>query len=361
VQDPRDQGQQEPTPVDGANDCHTGCGESGREADGAASSFAADRVAEVWSFGEPVRSGESVSGTINRFSPRDVPPDVWGRIEPVVKESVTKVGFTDAQLAKKCLSVVAQLAVWADRIGQPVDTASLFTPEFIDRFAVEGCAHLSDGSRRNYRSQLWKVGGAVVGHKLFPPRSVPLRISDLTAPYSTAEIAELVSWSRGLPTESMRRDAWALVVLGLGAGLNSEEISRAVGTDVHEADGIVLVDVLAAGGRIARVVPVHRLWAAEVLGVARDSGERPYFRPDRTRILRGDILGFIRRCDTTGPPKFTPQRLRITWIVGHLSAGTHLAVLQEASGVAAVQLAKYLTFATPPETAQARRLLAGTG
>ena len=95
--------------------------------------------------------------------------------------------------------------------------------------------------------------------------------------------------------------------------------------------------------------------------MARDSGERPYFRPDRTRILRGDILGFIRRCDTTGPPKFTPQRLRITWIVGHLSSGTHLAALQEASGVAAVQLAKYLKFATPPETAEAHHLLAGTG
>ena len=62
----------------------------------------------AWSFGEPVRMGESVSGTIDRFSPRDVPAEVWVRIEPVVKESVTTVGFTDAALARKALSIVVQ-------------------------------------------------------------------------------------------------------------------------------------------------------------------------------------------------------------------------------------------------------------
>ncbi len=41
-------------------------------------SFVSDRLAEHWSFGEPVRPGESVSGTINRFSPKDV-PDESGR------------------------------------------------------------------------------------------------------------------------------------------------------------------------------------------------------------------------------------------------------------------------------------------
>ncbi len=89
----------------------------------------------------------------------------------------------------------------------------------------------------------------------------------------------------------MRRESWALLALGLGAGLRSEEIVRAVGTDIHEEDGIVLVDVLGPGGRVDRVVPVHRDWAAAVLDVARDSGERPYFQPDRDRIHRNTILG----------------------------------------------------------------------
>jgi integrase len=300
-----------------------------------------------------------VSGTIDRFSPRDVPQDLWRRVEPAVKESVTKVGYSDAALARKGLSIVAQLAIWADRIGHPVDTASLFTPEFIDRFITEGCAHLSGGTRLNYRSQLWRVGAAVVGHRLFPPRAVPLHRSELMSPYSKAEVTELVSWSKGRPTSSMRRDSWALLALGLGTGMRSEEITRAVGRDIREENGIVLVDVLGPGGRINRVVPVHHLWAGPVMELAYESGDRPYFRPDRTRILRGDVLGFIRRCAPDGPPKFNVQRLRITWLVGHLAAGTHLAALEEAAGVAVGQLVKYLAFAAPLSDAEARAVLVG--
>jgi hypothetical protein len=70
-------------------------------------------------------------------------------------------------------------------------------------------------------------------------------------------------------------------------------------------------------------------------------------------------LGFIRRCSTDGEPKFKVQRLRITWIVGHLSAGTHLAALEQASGVRASQLVRYLEFAAPPDMTQARLLLTG--
>jgi hypothetical protein len=323
--------------------------------------FAADRLAEAWSFGEPVRSGESVSETINRFSPRDVPAEVWGRIEPVVKESVTKVGFGDAVLARKCLSVVGQLTVWADRIGHPVDADALFTPEFIDRFITEGCTHLSAGTRLNYRSQLWQVGAAVVGHTLFPPRSAALRASDLLPPYAPAEVTELVSWSKGLPTASMRRDSWALLALGLGTGMRAEEITRAVGTDVSVEDGIALVQVLGTGGRVDRVVPIHHLWADHVLELAAESGPRPFFRTDRTRILRNDIVGFIRRCSIDETPKFTVQRLRVTWLVGHLGAGTHLHALERASGVAVGQLVKYLSFAAPLDEAGARRMMAGSG
>jgi len=327
----------------------------GRPSDG----FCADRAAEFWSFGEPVRPAEAVSSAIERFSPKDVSTEVWQRIEPVVRDVVTKVGYTDPVLATKALSVVAQLFLWADRIGLPVDAEALLRPELIDRFITEGCNHLSKGTRLNYRSQLWKIGSAVVGHKLFPPRSVRLQTSDLWAPYSAAEVVELVSWSHGLPTKSMRQESWARLALGLGTGMRAEEISRAVGADVRKEDGKVVVDVLGTGGRIDRVVPVHHRWADVVLAQADDVGDRPDFRPDRTRICRNDILSFIRRCSPDEIPKFKTQRLRITWIVAHLTAGTHLAALEEASGVAIGQLVKYLRFAEPLDPSEARRQLVG--
>ena len=100
---------------------------------------------------------------------------------------------------------------------------------------------------------------------------------------------------------------------------------------------------------MARSVPVHRLWADEVLELAEESGPRPFYMPDRTRITRRDILGFIERCSGEGLPKFNVQRLRITWIVGHLSAGTPLSALVRASGVGVGQLGKYLRFVAPVE------------
>jgi len=241
-------------------------------------------------------------------------------------------------------------------VGQPIEAKTLFHPEFLDRFITEGCAHLSHGTQLNYRTNLWRVGEAVLGGALFPPRALPLQRSSVASPYSSAEVTELVSWSRGLPTAHMRRNSRALLAIGLGAGLSSQEITSLVGTDIHVEDGVVLVEV---GGKLARSVPVQRKWADEVLGLAEESGSRPFYMPDRARITRRDILGFIERCSGEAVPKFNVQRLRITWIVGHLATGTPLSALVRASGVGVGQLGKYLRFVAPVSEGDYRRRLSG--
>jgi site-specific recombinase XerC len=179
----------------------------------------------------------------------------------------------------------------------------------------------------------------------------------VNAPYSQAEITELVSWSRGLSTATMRRNVRALLSIGLGAGLSAREISRLAGTDVREEQGFVVVDVV---GERARTVPVRHVWAGEVLELARESGDRPFFRPERTRIVRNDILTFIDRCTDKGQDaKFCIQRLRVTWMVGHLAAGVPVGVLAQAAGVAATHLVKYVRFVPVPDADEARKLLAG--
>ena len=119
-----------------------------------------------------------------------------------------------------------------------------------------------------------------------------------------------------------------------------------VGTDICEVEGLVLVDVV---GDDVRTVPVHHEWADAVLAFARESGPRPYFRPERTRITRGDVLAFIDRCtDKDEDAKFTIRRLRVTWIVGHLAAGVPIGVLARAAGVGAGHITKYLRFVPEP-------------
>ena len=307
-------------------------------------SFAHERRTESWDRGAPLRVGDSVTAAITRFSPKDVHDDVWERIRPVVTAAVTGTSPATPGLARRQLTIATQLAVWADRIGVPLEHTVLFHPETIDRYIREGCAHLSIGSRMNYRSQLWKFGEAVIGPEHFPPHPLPLRRSPTNTPYSKAEVTELVAWSRGLTTSHMRRNAQALLAIGLGAGLSSQEVSRLVGTDVRDSEGLVLVEVI---GDKARTVPVLRTWAVPVLQLARESGDRAFFRPERTRITRADIVAFINRCSDREESLFCIQRTRITWMVTHLAAGTHLAALHRASGVTAAQLTKYLAFVPP--------------
>jgi hypothetical protein len=319
--------------------------------------FTADRLAEEWDGGQPVRPGDSVSGTINRFSPKDVPDEVWARIEPWVKSAVTAASPRSVLRANDLLTVTAQLFCWAERIGQPLDPVVLLRPEIIDRFVTEGCAHLADGTRTNYRTWLRMVGAAVLGSELYPPRPLPLKRSDVNAPYSVAEVTELVSWARGCSTPTMRRNVWALLAIGLGAGLSAREISRLVGTDVHEQGGLVVLEVV---GEKPRTVPVHRLWAGDVLELSCESGAHPFFRPERTRITRNDLLTFIDRCtEKDQDAKFCIQRLRVTWMVGHLAAGVPVGVVAQAAGVAASHLVKYSRFVPLPGESDARRLLAG--
>lgn len=320
-------------------------------------SFLEDRRAERWAGGEPLRADASVSGTISRFSPRDVPEDVWRRVEPVVKATIWTATPADPYKANHQLSIVTQLAVWADRIGHSIEPEALFHPEFLDRFITEGCAHLSHGTQLNYRTNLWGVGEAVIGRALFPSKPLPLQRSSVAPPYSAAQVTELVSWSRALPTAHVRRNCRVLLALGLGAGLSSQEITSLVGGDVCSENGVVLVGV---GGKMARSVPVHRRWADEVLRLAGESGSSsPFFMPNRTRITRRDILAFIERCTGEGPPKFNVQQLRITWIVGQLAAGTSLSALVRASGVAIGQLGKYMRFVAPVTEDDYRRQLSG--
>jgi integrase len=316
--------------------------------------FARERQTESWDRGQPLRSGDSVTAAISRFSPKDVTADVWERIRPVVTAAVTGASPETPGLARRHLTIATQLAVWADQIGVPLEHTVLFHPETIDRFIKEGCAHLSIGSRTNYRSQLWKFGEVVIGPEHFPPHPLPLRRSPTNTPYSKAEVTELVAWSRGLTTAHMRRNAQALLAIGLGAGLSSQEVSRLVGNDVQEQDGLVLVEVI---GEKARTVPVLHTWGAPVLELAKESGDRAFFRPERSRITRADIVAFINRCSNREESLFCIQRTRITWMVTHLAAGTHLAALHRASGVTAAQLTKYLAFVPPLDDMVAYRHL----
>ena len=68
---------------------------------------------------------------------------------------------------------------------------------------------------------------------------------------------------------------------------------------------------------------------------------------------------FLFRCPKGPMGRPNVDRLRNTWIVGHLSAGTHLTALAEAAGVRPHQVVRYQRFASVPVPEVARRQLRG--
>lgn len=166
--------------------------------------------------------------------------------------------------------------------------------------------------------------------------------ADPITPYSDAEFAALLGAIRGRPTAYQQHNAMALVVFARGAGLTSADLAAVVGTDVDRTDaGAVVVHL---GGPLARRAVALSSWESEVLRIAELVGDRPVFRSGRDRITRNDIGRFCERLSWSDAPVLSVTRLRITWVVEHLVAGTPLATLAEAAGVSAMSLARYAPF-----------------
>lgn len=79
--------------------------------------------------------------------------------------------------------------------------------------------------------------------------------------------------------------------------------------------------------------------------------------PARETISRKDISRLIEDCPPADAPNLSPQRLRATWIVGHLKG--ELRALEVAAGASATQLAVYVRFIRPADAVVARELLRG--
>jgi len=236
------------------------------------------------------------------------------------------------------------------------DPAVVFRSDEIERFTLMGCRHLAGGTRATYRSALRSIGEHVVGFEVAcPDRAMPVAKPTPLAPYSEAEFASIIGAISGRRTPFQRNNAMALVVFGRGAGLGAGDIAGLVGTDCHRtADGTVIIGV---PGARTREVPVLRRWEAEAHDIATAAGTGPVFNSTRAAITRNDIARFCERLSWRDAPGLSVSRLRITWIVEHLSAGTPVHVVAEAAGVTAPNLARYARFLDPVSPGRARDTL----
>lgn len=304
----------------------------------------------------PGRAGGNVTRRIDHFTP-DMPERYWQVIEAFVRAAVTDAGPAAVYTAANLLSTTSRHVLWCwQTAGLPLEREVVFDRAVIEEFIVHGCPNLTPASAGNRRTQLHRMAEAL-NHSGQPARLSPLPSSDPVRPYSPSEMIALRSWTTGQNTPTRRRDASVLLALGAGAGLAVEDIAGLTAAMVTVDDQGVL---LAVPGRRTRVVPVLAAWEAEIIGAVDEvPDDRFLFCSNRTVTGKNYLGSFVRK--STGVEiKPLVQRLRATWIVGHLAARTPVVPLMAAAGVESLEaLTRYLRFVPGIEAAEARRALRG--
>jgi hypothetical protein len=233
----------------------------------------------------------------------------------------------------------------------------VFTPSLIEEWVTTGCPpSWGIRGRASTRSMLLRVSEALAPDAPgAPPRPLPATVGK--PPYAPAEVLAIRGWASAQTTRRKTLDATAICACGFGGGLRRDEVVTLRPADVIVDDLGVAVSV---SGPDARIVAVTADWEEELAGVAQvalEEGADWLVTPGRRSTDGRLVANLIRNCHKA-TPRPDLQRMRSTWIVRHLAAGTLPAALVPAAGVDGLfSLARYLVHVPAVDPAEARRLL----
>ena len=289
------------------------------------------------------------------FGPIDHRGDIArSAVEWFVGEMARDLGLGDTSSDRRARRVLHRLSVWATEEGLALDREVILDPDTVERFVDIGLR--GDRSRATYRSELRRVGPLLTRRAPWEPRPRPVARRQVATPYTTAEVELLCADARLQPTTARRNAARALLALGLGAGLDGRWATRVGASDVVASDAGIEVRV---GEPAPRAVGVLSEWEDELLDLAAQAGNEFLVGGSSTSNRRTGHLT-ERLVVPTGHPPIAPARLRATWLVTHLVAGTRLPELCRAAGLQGVTvLSDLLEHVKPLDDEVARRMLRG--
>jgi integrase len=267
----------------------------------------------------------------------------WARTRAFVTKAVAKCSgktpYSDGDLSQS----TSRLAAWMLEQGDlPLTNRVAFNPVTIERFIADGLPNYAPASRGNRRSILLRMSETLLGDKAPRVRLAPLPPSTACAPYTEDEVAELRSWAR-MSTGARRKSALALVALGVGAGLSASEVTAVRKSDIEKQGNEIVVNI---HGSRARSVRVDGTDAEDLMLALRGLEATDWvFCSGRTAAGKNLVTNFVARTETDGISP-NSQRMRATWIVGHLNRGTAVIVLMRTAGVASLEaVTRYVQFA----------------
>lgn len=281
-------------------------------------------------------------GSPRPFRPQ-LPKQEWQAIESYVLDAVARaeplVPYTERQL----LTPVARLVHFAHISHIPIEDSAVFSPRTLERFVHHNLATYNRASRNTIRARLRRVSEALLGARA-TAHFRSLGKAEASRPYTPAEISLLRSWARSMRTPELTSSAGALLALGFGAGLTGSEIisQRLEAIDLER--NLVIVT-----GNNARSVHLHdNVWqelARERSNLLGGAGWA--FRSNQRGTNINLITDFVSH--TTPQVPLLTRRMRATWLVQHLNAGTPLRTLLRIAGLQSAEaLDRVLPFAEDP-------------
>jgi hypothetical protein len=285
----------------------------------------------------PAPSGTPGSPGVVKEHEDELTPVEW-----FVAQMASDLGLGDRPVDVRCRRILTRLASWATSQGIPLEREAVLDPDTVERFCELGLSN--DRSRATFRSDLRRMGPLLTRSAPWQPRSRAMATRNVAPPYTCSEVELLRADAASQPTEARRRGARALLALGLGAGLDGRWVAHLEARSVTRRGGVVEVHV---GEPAPRRVVVRAEWEDEVMDLARTAGSD--FLIGGRSEARNRVADLSKRlvCPV-GHPRLSPGRLRSTWLLGHLEAGTRLPELCRAAGLHGFEvLSDLLPLVTP--------------
>ena len=287
------------------------------------------------------------------YQPRSLTDAQWQRVGPFVREQMLLLPRAHPHTEATCARLLGRITAWSTAHGKPMDPYAVLEPGNVERYltAMES-AHESDGDYRGYLRGMARVLAPAAWPPVVPPRNS----RHLVAPYTPDEMCRIIAALGHQKDDETRRIAETIVALGHGAGLDGHWNTRVGPEDILVDGGVVLA---AVHHRRPRQVVVTREWEDTVLRLAEEARQRPGEALVGPRMTgRNQANKLAARIKVRGGLQVSAPRLRSTWLVNHVNAGTNLRALLDAAGsTSASTVTDILGYADTLPPADARRQL----
>lgn len=297
---------------------------------------------------EGVNNAEEVFET---YTPH-IPTDIWNELKPFVVETV-RSNYTEGRTRDDIhhgLMTLTGFADWVYTVDLGKLDVGILRADVIDAYTAFRATEVAGFLAERERKRLRVIAGLPGG-----PEKRPVSTNSTPqTPYTDLEQGEIRRWTEWQPRAGRREDATGIAALGLGCGLTALEMMQTRVRDIRELD-----DGMLGVQTADRVVPVLTSWHEELQSVIVGDGSdyligRGYTARDST-----SLKSLITSLPGMRP---SPQRMRATWMLAHVDAGTPLPDFLDAAGLKSPDvLRRLLPFASrTPKNARTRALRLST-